>query len=487
MDTLDYGISSPQLAMMNNGQVFVAGQYEPPMNPPTVQTQSMASKLRAMDAGVPATITAGSSLFGAITIQPFIKVTLNPQGYYIAPTGGGSDVIPAISSPLMPSINAQLIGLGNANGYQVTWNPTFTYQMLSTAHPWILVDNTFAGVLGTGVQCPDLPNLTNGQARGGNLTLNASASLGVAGSNGYSVQAVPNKDISGANCILGISPSQVDALSALSIVDQTLTDGTLADTTTVFGHASNGAPSDNAALTDTSLTSFIRGIACQESGRQQFSPSNHYKNSINVMGHPVQSNDTGMGMMQITNTNRNVLSDSRRMQLLWDWNANIAEGISRFIQEPGYNYLASAYGYPNRVANTSGYAVANNNTKQAKGLAQDITVPLFTPIQLVECATRLYNGTGGLFDYFNLPLQEYCLSVYSDTSGNLYLDYEWGPDPNNPSRNIPWAIWQRVSGRERESMGQDGSNSYYVTGGQPLNTNIGYVTGVEGYIVNPCP
>jgi hypothetical protein len=68
MDALDYGIIDPKLALMNNGQVFVAGQYEPPMNPPTSQTQAQTSGIRAMDVSQPiSTITAGSDLFGAIT------------------------------------------------------------------------------------------------------------------------------------------------------------------------------------------------------------------------------------------------------------------------------------------------------------------------------------------------------------------------------------------------------------------------------------
>ena len=79
MDTLDYGISSPQLAMMNNGSVFVAGQYEPPMTPP-VQSQNQTefepeSKIRPMDAGIPSTITAGSALLGSIYVHKAITIT----------------------------------------------------------------------------------------------------------------------------------------------------------------------------------------------------------------------------------------------------------------------------------------------------------------------------------------------------------------------------------------------------------------------------
>jgi hypothetical protein len=68
MDTLDYGLSSPQLALMNNGQVFVAGQVQAPMTPPTTQQKSQSSSkmgmLMAADAAPAATsLTVGSSLF----------------------------------------------------------------------------------------------------------------------------------------------------------------------------------------------------------------------------------------------------------------------------------------------------------------------------------------------------------------------------------------------------------------------------------------
>jgi hypothetical protein len=76
MDTLDYGISSPQLALMNNGQVFVAGQIEPPMNPPSQsQTQTKMGGIRAMDAGM-TSLVVGSDLFGTITTGlPMVEIT----------------------------------------------------------------------------------------------------------------------------------------------------------------------------------------------------------------------------------------------------------------------------------------------------------------------------------------------------------------------------------------------------------------------------
>ncbi len=78
MDTLDYGISSPQLAMMNNGQVFVAGQYEPPMNPPTgaspaPEDKEMAGKEQPMISTSGLSILVGSSLLGDIGLIQIMK------------------------------------------------------------------------------------------------------------------------------------------------------------------------------------------------------------------------------------------------------------------------------------------------------------------------------------------------------------------------------------------------------------------------------
>lgn len=81
MDNLDYGISSPQLALMNDGSVFVAGQIEPPMNPPSQsQAQSQCDsaqgfKIRPMS-DVGATMLAGDYVSGVIkTAMPSITIT----------------------------------------------------------------------------------------------------------------------------------------------------------------------------------------------------------------------------------------------------------------------------------------------------------------------------------------------------------------------------------------------------------------------------
>ena len=79
MDTLSYGLSSPQLALMNNGEVFVAGQVQMPMTPPVTKPPATQSDLfgnREEGAGrivvedaasVLTTLMVGSDLFGDIS------------------------------------------------------------------------------------------------------------------------------------------------------------------------------------------------------------------------------------------------------------------------------------------------------------------------------------------------------------------------------------------------------------------------------------
>jgi hypothetical protein len=62
MDHLDYGLSEPKLALLPNGDVFVAGQIQAPMDPPPASTQS--NGLRMMAA---ANVTyQGSTILGII-------------------------------------------------------------------------------------------------------------------------------------------------------------------------------------------------------------------------------------------------------------------------------------------------------------------------------------------------------------------------------------------------------------------------------------
>ena len=74
MDTLNYGISSPQLALLPTGNVFVAGQYEQPMtlsSGANLASADMVKPLKDKEIEIDATplssattVTVGSDLFG---------------------------------------------------------------------------------------------------------------------------------------------------------------------------------------------------------------------------------------------------------------------------------------------------------------------------------------------------------------------------------------------------------------------------------------
>ena len=446
MDTLDYGISSPQLAMMGNGEVFVAGQYEPPMNPPTTQTQTQAktSGIRPMLSGALPSIIIGSDLFGFIGVQPFIKVVPNPQGNYIAPTGGSSGIIPGTSSPLMPIINASVIGV-DPGTYQISWTPVFTYTA-RWPNPPTFVDNSFAPVTGQGVQCPNMTTLLGGYISGGNLTLNASGQVtGVAGGGGLAVTAVPNTIVSGSKGIFGINPTESQVNAALTVGDLVLP--------------------NNTTIPGSTISQWIQAIAWLESsGKLQFAPSNNYgNNKYNFISEPIQSFDGGIGMMQITQP---TLPGEVQMQLMWDWTANANFGMNNIFM-PGLKGIV--YNYPAQIfKNIMTNKLSNNNNNTAlqstnnyrinsnKPLLSQILVPPFTANQIIFDAVRAYNGYGPyplLSDQFGSFLHEYTLSSSIDSTYGLVIQViNESPDPNNPSCNIGTAIWNQVPGVTRYNI-----------------------------------
>ncbi|WP_169720650.1 kelch repeat-containing protein [Geothrix fermentans] len=67
MDHLDYGLSEPKLALLQDGSVFVAGQVQAPMEPPAQQSQSNGLKMMAAADLAGNTLTSGSTLMGVIS------------------------------------------------------------------------------------------------------------------------------------------------------------------------------------------------------------------------------------------------------------------------------------------------------------------------------------------------------------------------------------------------------------------------------------
>lgn len=66
MDHLDYGLSEPKLALLQDGSVFVAGQIQAPTEPPAQQSQSAGLRMMAAVSVSATSFTVGSSCFGII-------------------------------------------------------------------------------------------------------------------------------------------------------------------------------------------------------------------------------------------------------------------------------------------------------------------------------------------------------------------------------------------------------------------------------------
>jgi len=164
MDTLDYGISSPQLALMNNGQVFVAGQVEPPMTPPAGASQALADKemsdkLELMDVGILPTITVGSRVMGDIGPFYTVDVAIWESTFpYYSPFGGSIGHV-FVGRPDMTVLLSQfpvpsgMTGVNSIKG----WADTVAYEGCPPDHIYEIKIPNQAGFLAgvaTNVACP---------------------------------------------------------------------------------------------------------------------------------------------------------------------------------------------------------------------------------------------------------------------------------------------------------------------------------------------
>ena len=86
MDTLDYGISEPKLALLKDGSVFIAGQIQAPMDPPTttaltkqsgmLRTMAAAGSIQYTGSTIMGTI-AGASLTNSLSLNQGVERQLN--------------------------------------------------------------------------------------------------------------------------------------------------------------------------------------------------------------------------------------------------------------------------------------------------------------------------------------------------------------------------------------------------------------------------
>ncbi len=205
------------------------------------------------------------------------------------------------------------------------------------------------------------------------------------------------------------------------------------------------------SLAAADLRDTLKRMACREGpGQRQFAAS-----ANGGVGPPIVSFDDGVGIFQITNTAR--CSDPFRVcpNLIFNWQANVEEGIATLRDKAG-----SARRYPSRLRGGAGgqYRDYIRNTinpqREAAGLRPipGAPAPRFTnegrlgsepPNQLLEDAVRGYNGfNGSLFGIAGLhefrPNEDFLMTVPDDQLRGLN---------RNP------AVWRRVQPHERPASG----------------------------------
>jgi len=105
MDKLDYGLSEPQMVLLKDGSVFLAGQVQAPMDPPPVANNPQAMR-RGMAADIASTsLTTGMTLLGTISSsRPFILDAYPEEAAYVLTQNGGKQVstVLTLNSDLTP-------------------------------------------------------------------------------------------------------------------------------------------------------------------------------------------------------------------------------------------------------------------------------------------------------------------------------------------------------------------------------------------------
>lgn len=191
------------------------------------------------------------------------------------------------------------------------------------------------------------------------------------------------------------------------------------------------------------LRDALKRMACQESGQRQFRAA-----ANGGIGFPCISFDDGVGIFQITFTNRceDLFADCR--QEIFHWRENVAEGIANLRDKSGV-----ARRYPNLLRGTQEYRDylrdEVNPQRVAAGLRPipGFPVPAFSnegmlgaepPNQLLEDSVRGFNGFAGML--FGQVLHEFAPDVELLTTV---------PDNELPGLNRNPDFWRRVDAAER--------------------------------------
>lgn len=230
--------------------------------------------------------------------------------------------------------------------------------------------------------------------------------------------------------------------------DDLRVDGTNAQRLEIQREIESGVGGGIQDLAGGDVSDALKRMACQENQQRQFNAGPN-----GGIGPVTISFDDGIGIFQITLTNNcpNPFTDCP--QVLFDWRANVAEGIANFADKvgPGRRYpgalRSGSSTYPEFIRDTI------NPMRRAQGLRPlpGIPAPSFTtggrlgadpPNQLLEDAVRGVNGFAGTL--FGLALHEFA----PDTDFLLQV-----PDDELAGLNANPRVWRRVPANERPTVG----------------------------------
>jgi hypothetical protein len=209
------------------------------------------------------------------------------------------------------------------------------------------------------------------------------------------------------------------------------------------------------------LRDALKRIACQESGQHQFSAA-----AGGGIGFPCISSDDGIGIFQITRTDRCADPFVSCRQVIFDWRENVAEGVRTLQDKSG-----PARRYPNFLKRTQAYRDhlrdVINPQREAAGLRpiHGFPAPSFThdgavgaepPNQLLEDTVRGFNGFAG--QLFGVALHEFAPDL--DFLTTL-------PDDQLQGLNRNPDFWRRVPAAERPQNTGDPDYVMRVIGRDP--------------------
>jgi hypothetical protein len=247
---------------------------------------------------------------------------------------------------------------------------------------------------------------------------------------------------------------------------------------------------DELSRGDPEKAIWLKRIACQESQQGQF-----YATTVSASpsiyrypGEPVWNSigDGGVGIMQITNTNR---VERPSPAEIWDWRANVEEGVRVFnidkrdLVENYLRALPNDQDFKDMVTRTNQWR-RSQNLPVLRVIVPDYSTAPFRMYQvrepalngqrvqrdmLVEDTIRGFNGflpasfiRNGRGGQFGLPWHEFRLWTRNVSIGEIFELVNERRDPTNPTRSIADAVWERIPLADRPQDCKDCGDPNYV-------------------------